>query len=382
MPAQSLGLVSPGSATVYWYISRGAGFTVFILLTVAVSLGILLSLKWRTDAWPRFITNELHPFVQLVAGIFLLIHIISVLLDSFIQFTPAGIVIPLVSTYRPVWLSLGIVAMYLGVALALSSYLKRFIGYRVWRTMHYAGFAVWLLALIHGITTGSDTRAPWATGIYAGSALLITILLAIRFGGVPIPLGDPPRWRPRVVLGLATSLLVAGFLTSIGPDARGWAARAQGLHLPGRDATPVAAAQISLPRTFQEAIRGTAQLDQTTPRLQPGTSLLNMHLTTSGDPLLTISYGLLLAQAQGGTQFVRGTFSATPASLAWNCSGTVTYRAPNMLDGSCTLPSGSVQIVSRFQLDNNGGVTGQVTGTPAAGAGAGGQSTSGASPST
>ncbi len=104
--------------------------------------------------------------MQLVAGIFLLIHIISVLLDTFIQFSLAGILIPLVSTYRPVWLSLGIVAMYLGVALAISSYLKRFIGYRAWRTMHYAGFAVWLLALIHGITTGSDTRAPWATAIY------------------------------------------------------------------------------------------------------------------------------------------------------------------------------------------------------------------------
>lgn len=380
MPTPTIALVSPGSATVYWYISRGAGFTVFILLTVAVSLGILLSLKWRSDAWPRFITNELHPFVQLVAGIFLLIHIISVLLDSFIQFTLAGILIPLVSTYRPVWLSLGIVAMYLGVALALSSYLKRFIGYRTWRTMHYAGFAVWLLALIHGITTGSDTRAPWATGIYAGSALLVTGLLAIRFGGVPIPLGDPPRWRPRVVLGLATSLVVAGFLTSIGPDARGWAARAQALHLPGRDATPVAAAQALLPHTFQEAISGTAQLDQTAQQLQPGTSLLHMHLTTGGNPPLTISYGLLLAQAQGGAQFVRGTFSATPASLAWNCSGTVTYRAPDLLDSTCTLPNRTIEIVSRFQLDDNGGVTGQVTGAPAAGAG--GQSTSGAGPST
>ena len=380
MPAPTLALVSPGSATIYWYISRGAGFTVFILLTVAVSLGILLSLKWRTDAWPRFITNELHPFVQLVAGIFLLIHITSVLLDSFIQFSLAGILIPLVSTYRPVWLSLGIVAMYLGVALAISTYLKRFIGYRAWRTMHYAGFAVWLLALIHGITTGSDTRAPWATGIYAGSALLVTGLLAIRFGGVPIPLGDPPRWRPRVVLGLAASLAIAGFLTSIGPDARGWAARAQSLHLPGDNATPVAAVIIVLPRTFQEAITGTAQVDQTTPQLQPGTSLLNMHLTTSGNPPLTISYGLLLAQAQGGTQFVRGTFSATPTSLAWNCSGAVTYRPPDMLDASCKLPGRTVQIVSRFQLDNNGGVTGQVTGAPAAGSNGG--STSGGSPST
>jgi hypothetical protein len=362
----ALALVSPNSATIYWYISRGAGFTVFILLTVAVSLGILLSLKWRTDAWPRFITVELHPFVQLVAGVFLLIHIISVLLDSFIRFSLAGILIPFVSTYRPVWLSFGIVATYLGVALAISSYLKKFIGYRVWRTMHYGGFVVWVFALIHGVTTGSDTRAPWATAIYAGSALLVAGLLAVRFGGLPIPLGQPPRWRPRVVLGLAVSLVAAGFLTAIGPDARGWAARARSLHLPGESASTIAVAQIVLPRTFQGSISGTAQLDQNSPQLQGGTALLNMHLTTSGN--LTLSYGLLLAQAAGGAQFVRGDFSATPRSLAWNCSGSVTFRAPDTLDGTCTLPNRTIEIVSRFRLDNSGGVTGEVSGMPAAGA--------------
>ena len=363
-----LALISPGSATIYWYISRGAGFTVFILLTVAVALGMLLSLKWRSDAWPRFITNELHPFVQLVAGVFLAIHIVSVLLDSYIQFSVAGILIPLVSTYRPVWLAFGIVAMYLGVALAVSSYLKRFIGYRVWRSMHYAGFAAWLLALVHGITTGSDTRAPWATAIYAGSALLITGLLAIRFGGVPIPLGQPPRWRPRVVMALAASLVTAGFLTSIGPGARGWAARAQALHLPGRSAPAVTAARIVLPPTFKGAINGTAQVDQNAPQLQAGTSLLQMHLTSNGSVPLKLSYGLLLAQVAGGAQFVRGAFSATPPSLEWNCSGTVTYRSPDVLDGTCKLPNRTVEIVSHFQLDNTGTVTGQVSGMPAAGA--------------
>ncbi len=367
MLPHTLALVSPNSATMYWYISRGAGFTVFILLTIAVSLGILLSLKWRTDAWPRFITVELHPFVQLVAGIFLLIHIVSVLLDTFIQFSLAGILIPLVSTYRPVWLSFGIVAMYLGIALALSSYLKKFIGYRAWRTMHYGGFAVWLLALVHGVTTGSDTRAPWATALYAGSALLVTGLLAIRFGGVPIRLGEPPRWRPRVVLSLAASLVIAGFLTSIGPDARGWAARAQSLHLPGRSAPPVSAARILLPHTFQESISGTSQVDQNAPQLQGGTALLHMHFTTGGGLPLTLSYGLLLAQAAGGAQFVRGDFSATPTSLAWNCSGSVTYRAPDTLDGTCTFPNRAIEIVSRFRLDNSGAATGRVAGMPAAG---------------
>jgi hypothetical protein len=91
-----------------------------------------------------------------------------------------------------------------------------------------------------------------------------------------------------------------------------------------------------------------------------------MHLTTSGN--LTLSYGLLLAQAAGGAQFVRGDFSATPRSLAWNCSGSVTFRAPDTLDGTCTLPNRTIEIVSRFRLDNSGGVTGEVSGMPAAGA--------------
>jgi hypothetical protein len=64
---------------------------------------------------------------------------------------------------------------------------------------------------------------------------------------------------------------------------------------------------------------------------------------------------------------VRGDFSATPTSLAWNCSGSVTYRPPDTLDGTCTLPNRTVEIVSHFRLDNSGTVTGQVSGMPAAG---------------
>jgi predicted ferric reductase len=210
MNQATLFLASPQKATVYWFVARGSGFVVFGLLTVAVCLGLLLALRWRTDAWPRMITEELHPFVLIVAAVFLCLHVVSVFLDTFIHFQWYQVLIPFTSSYRVVWLSLGIIAMYLGAALALSIYLRPFIGYRAWRTMHYAGFLAWILALTHGLTMGTDAGSPWAIALYGGSALLVVGLLAIRFGGVP-------RTGSRVAFSGSDSGRVSGSCRSVGP---------------------------------------------------------------------------------------------------------------------------------------------------------------------
>ena len=94
-----------------WEIARAGGFVAYGLLTASVAIGLVLSLKWRSPRWTRFITNELHRFVTLLALIFTVIHTLMVAIDPFIQFSPAEILIPFISHYRPLWIALGIVAM-------------------------------------------------------------------------------------------------------------------------------------------------------------------------------------------------------------------------------------------------------------------------------
>jgi hypothetical protein len=76
--------------------------------------------------------------------------------------------------------ALGIVALYGLGLVTVSFYVKRWIGQRVWRSLHFASFGVFLSALLHGITAGTDTRAPIMLGLYLGSALIVSILLGLR----------------------------------------------------------------------------------------------------------------------------------------------------------------------------------------------------------
>jgi predicted ferric reductase len=163
--------------TITWDTARTAGFVAYGLLTLSVALGLALSLRWYSRSWPRWATNDLHRYVTLVTLVFIGIHSLALWLDPFMRFSVAEILVPMASHYRPIWMALGIVAAYFTLALWLSERVQRHIGYGWWRRLHYLTFGVYGLATVHGLGTGSDTRARWAQMIYAGSVVLVFSLL-------------------------------------------------------------------------------------------------------------------------------------------------------------------------------------------------------------
>jgi predicted ferric reductase len=166
-----------------WYFARAAGFVSLILLAFTVGLGLALTLRWRTDRWPTFISDGLHRYLATVFFVFLGIHVETLLLDPFTKFTLSDLLIPFVSTYRPLWMALGICAAELALALALSVHIRRWIGYRAWRVMHYGTYATFPLVIAHGLGAGSDTRTWWGLGIYIICGSAVTGLAAARFFG-------------------------------------------------------------------------------------------------------------------------------------------------------------------------------------------------------
>jgi predicted ferric reductase len=166
---------------VTWDIARAGGFTAYILLTLAVVVGLALSTKIQSPSrWPRLLNNELHNFLTLLSTVFLVVHVLAVWIDPFTHFGWNEILIPLASSYRPVWMALGIVGLYLGIAIGISTLLRPHIGYKLWRQLHVLTLGIFALATIHGIGTGSDTQTPWALGIYLASIVLVGLLLCRR----------------------------------------------------------------------------------------------------------------------------------------------------------------------------------------------------------
>ena len=228
---------------VTWDIARAGGFVAYGLLTLAVALGLALSMRWQAPRWPRLINSELHNFVTLLGLIFTVVHVLAVWLDPFTAFGWSEVFIPFASHYRPIWMAFGIVALYLGLALAASVWLRPYIGYEWWRRLHTLTLLAYLLVTAHGLATGSDTRTFWGAAIYALSGLTIAALVWIR---LLVP-ASPQQRRHPIWVGVTALILFVGVIaTVLGPMRSGWNAFANGSAGSGqRNATAAITSQSS-----------------------------------------------------------------------------------------------------------------------------------------
>ena len=168
------------AANYTWYAARAGGMLAFALLTASVVAGLMLSSRDRLKHWPRFALEDVHRFLGLLAGSFIVVHGGALLLDSYLPFTLGSLLIPGTAPYRPLSVALGIVGAELLVALAIANHYRKQLGNRFWKRTHYLNFAVWALALVHGLTAGTDTGTPWAATIYVVSASLVVGLTVRR----------------------------------------------------------------------------------------------------------------------------------------------------------------------------------------------------------
>jgi methionine sulfoxide reductase heme-binding subunit len=165
-----------------WYTARAAGVVAYVLLTSGVLLGVLLAGRVRLPRWPQFAVTDLHRFVAVLTGAFVLLHVFALLLDSYVHTSLAALLVPGASSYRPFWIALGTVALELLAAVALSNLLRKRLGHARWRRIHYLTFVVWASATAHGIGAGTDTGAEWLRLLYVISVASVTSAVAWRLG--------------------------------------------------------------------------------------------------------------------------------------------------------------------------------------------------------
>jgi predicted ferric reductase len=169
--------------TISWLLVRASGFTAYLLLFLSVVTGLALSARWQSAAkWPRLINNELHNFLTLLSLIFTTLHVLTAWIDPYAHFSWTEVFIPFATSYRTIGMAGGILALYLGLSVSISTWLRPHIGYQWWRRFHIVTFGVYLLALGHSIFTGTDSLTWWAISIYVGSAAIVGMLLVARLG--------------------------------------------------------------------------------------------------------------------------------------------------------------------------------------------------------
>ncbi|MCC6526488.1 MAG: hypothetical protein IT373_27820 [Polyangiaceae bacterium] len=189
-------------SAVFWTMSRAAGLLAYALLTTSVVFGLVLSTGLLDGRVSRARSLDVHRAVS-TAGLGLLAwHALALLGDRHVAFGPLALAVPFVSSYRPLAVAAGIVAGY-GVALVYASFsLRKVIGPRAFRWVHYASFAAYGLATAHAIFAGSDTARGPVWGLYLGSLVVVGSLVALRVAyavrraraRAPSPAAPGPRY--------------------------------------------------------------------------------------------------------------------------------------------------------------------------------------------
>ena len=169
---------SPSPIT--WYLARAAGIMLYLLAWTAVVTGLGLTTA-LFDRWPgRGMVFGLHAYATNLMYGFLLLHFLSLAADTTVRFSPQQLLVPFISGSREPWTGFGILAGGLILLTGASFTFKRIIGQRVWRALHWLTFPLYLLALLHGIGAGSDTRTPWMTALYLATGSAVVLLASYR----------------------------------------------------------------------------------------------------------------------------------------------------------------------------------------------------------
>jgi sulfoxide reductase heme-binding subunit YedZ len=201
-----------------WFVDRSSGEVTLLLMTVVVVFGIV---RAALPGISPFLVEGAHINIALLTIAFAGLHILAALLDPFAHLGPIDALLPFVSAYRGTWLGLGVISAYVYVVAVLSSWPARRLGRAVWLWLHRTTYAVWVLALVHSVGTGSDVQNKVFLLLnVAAVAVVLALFLGIRVAEGWSRL--PPVWAAAALAAVLTVVLLAVWAAN-GPLQAGWA---------------------------------------------------------------------------------------------------------------------------------------------------------------
>jgi methionine sulfoxide reductase heme-binding subunit len=186
----------------FWILARASGLTAYLLLTGSMLVGLVVKSRPFGRALKAAAMTDTHRFLTLLALGAVALHGLALTLDSTVRIRVPALVVPGLSQYRPLAVALGVVAAELAALIVMSFPLRKTIGARVWRRLHWATYGVFVAATVHGLAAGTDTARPWAFALYVIAVAGVAFATAWRFltrptrpsitGGTHVPNRDRP----------------------------------------------------------------------------------------------------------------------------------------------------------------------------------------------
>ena len=362
------------SSTALWYFTRSAGLVALVALTASLVVGVIASIGWTTERWPRFLSQSVHRNLSLFCLGLVALHVTTTVVDGYVPIGFLDAFIPFRSPYRPIWIGLGALTLDLMIAVLITSALRHRIGFRSWRFIHWLAYLCWPIALFHGLGSGTDASLPLVLAMDAICAAVVLAVVGWRLmSGRTFTIGQ----RTAAAIGTVVVALAAVVFAVLGPLRPGWSQRsgtssALLAQIAARYASPSVPASPNQtgaqpPPTPSPTVNGvpptpfTVALDGTEQQAGPD---------SQGNVQVTLSMRLHDVASTPLAVTLNGTAANGGGVLM--SSGTVTfgpYRGVVIaLDGgtvTATVQASSpIQLVASLQLDRqSGAITGTVTGS-------------------
>jgi methionine sulfoxide reductase heme-binding subunit len=168
------------NSTALWYATRATGLMALILLTLTMVLGITTTTRARARNWPGFAQQELHRRVSMIAVVFLGLHVLTSVLDTYVSIGWAAVVIPFTSSYARFWVGVGTIALDVIIAVFVSSLLRARMRPGTWRAVHWLAYVSWPVALAHTFGMGTDAGELWVVAVGAVCIIAVTVAMVWR----------------------------------------------------------------------------------------------------------------------------------------------------------------------------------------------------------
>jgi sulfoxide reductase heme-binding subunit YedZ len=183
----------------FWLLARATGLAAYVLLTVSVLAGLVVKSRPFGKAIKPASATQMHRMLALLSLSALALHGLTLVLDETIHIGLGALLVPGLAPYRPLWTGVGVLAGELMLLVYVSFALRKRIGVRNWRRLHWTTYGAFAGATAHGVMAGSDSGQPWAIGLYLGAIGSVAAATAWR---ALVPPGRPtPRPRPATTEG-------------------------------------------------------------------------------------------------------------------------------------------------------------------------------------
>jgi len=168
------------SSEALWALGRGNGIVALAFMTLSVVLGVGVRSGRPLFTLPRFGIADVHRFVALAATLLVALHMGLLFMDPYAKLRLIDFVVPFLGAYRPLWQGLGTVAFDVLIVVIVTSLLRRRLGLRIFRAVHWTTYLLWPIAMAHSLGNGTDTGRIWFLGFAGVCALMVAVTLVWR----------------------------------------------------------------------------------------------------------------------------------------------------------------------------------------------------------